>query len=209
MILSSFFWGYTITQIPAGHLAGIWSAQRLLSMGIFVCGLLTLVVPFGSYHGSWISVCVCRVGMGLCQGCLLPCAQTLIAKWAPPNERARLGKLFGRASPCFNNSIFFFIFLLFKIVILIFKNSNILDSLSVSLLVRASRNKEQKLFTLSWLVDDLFLKLNSNDIFAGLVQKYFQCILSLKMKITIIIVSFNTTIFLLLNNKLDNYLSNI
>ncbi|XP_033217679.1 putative inorganic phosphate cotransporter [Belonocnema kinseyi] len=91
LILSSFFWGYTITQIPAGYLAGIWSAQRLLSMGIFVCGLLTLVVPFGSYHGSWISVCICRVGMGLCQGCLLPCAQTLIAKWAPPNERARLG----------------------------------------------------------------------------------------------------------------------
>ena len=92
MILSSFFWGYIVTQIPSGYLAGIWSAQKLISIGIFLCGLLTLLIPFGSAEGNWIVTCICRVGIGLAQGCLLPCTQHLLSKWAPPNERARMGE---------------------------------------------------------------------------------------------------------------------
>ncbi|KAG7208912.1 hypothetical protein KM043_015092 [Ampulex compressa] len=90
-ILSSFFWGYTVIQVPSSYIAGIWSGQKLLSLGILLCGVLNLVVPLAARYGGLIAVCACRVGMGLSQGCLLPCVHTLLSKWAPPSERARLG----------------------------------------------------------------------------------------------------------------------
>ncbi|KAK2578284.1 hypothetical protein KPH14_007649 [Odynerus spinipes] len=90
-ILSSFFWGYTVMQVPSGYIAGIWSAQKLLSIGMFICGVFTLLTHLAAHYGNLIAVCVCRVGMGLCQGCLLPCVHTLLSKWVPPSERARMG----------------------------------------------------------------------------------------------------------------------
>ncbi|XP_076765702.1 putative inorganic phosphate cotransporter [Xylocopa sonorina] len=90
-ILSSFFIGYTVMQIPSGYIAGIWSAQKLLSCGILLCGILNILTPTAARYGDYIAVCVCRAGMGLCQSCLLPCTHTLLSKWAPPSERARLG----------------------------------------------------------------------------------------------------------------------
>ncbi|XP_003424100.3 putative inorganic phosphate cotransporter isoform X1 [Nasonia vitripennis] len=91
LVLSSFFWGYIVTQVPFGYLANAWSAQKLLSGGLFFCGLLSIVIPLVVDQGGWIIVCVCRVGMGLSQGCVLPGIQTLLARWVPPSERARLG----------------------------------------------------------------------------------------------------------------------
>ncbi|XP_050586505.1 putative inorganic phosphate cotransporter isoform X2 [Bombus affinis] len=93
LILSSFFWGYTIMQIPSGYIATVWSAQKLLSVGVLLCGIINILTPTVAHYGSYIGVCICRVGMGLCQSCLLPCIQTLLSKWAPPSERARLGTL--------------------------------------------------------------------------------------------------------------------
>lgn len=90
-ILSSFFWGYTIMQVPSGYIAGVWSAQKLLVIGIFLCGVFNLLVHFAANWGGIIAVCACRVGMGLTQSCLLPCIHTLLSKWVPPSERARMG----------------------------------------------------------------------------------------------------------------------
>nr|XP_003704538.2 PREDICTED: putative inorganic phosphate cotransporter isoform X2 [Megachile rotundata] len=91
MILSSFFWGYTVIQVPSGYIASVWSGQKLLCIGVFVCAILNALIPTVARYGGYIAVCICRVGMGLCQGCLLPCTHTLLSKWAPPNERSRLG----------------------------------------------------------------------------------------------------------------------
>ncbi|XP_058803237.1 putative inorganic phosphate cotransporter isoform X2 [Phymastichus coffea] len=91
LVLSSFFWGYVITQVPCGYFASTWSAQRLLSIGLLICGLLSIAIPLVVDDGGWIAVCACRMGMGLCQGCVLPGIQTLLARWVPPSERARLG----------------------------------------------------------------------------------------------------------------------
>lgn len=79
-------------QIPSGYLATIWNAQKLLAMGIFVCGTLNLLIPFAADIGNVAGVFICRVGMGLSQACLLPCVHTLLSKWVPPSERARLGE---------------------------------------------------------------------------------------------------------------------
>lgn len=92
LALSSFFWGYAVAQIPSGYIAGIWSAQMLLSIGMLLSGVFNVILPFATYQWNLVATCVSRVGMGLTQGCLLPSIHTLLSKWAPPSERARLGE---------------------------------------------------------------------------------------------------------------------
>ncbi|KAL6437426.1 hypothetical protein ACFW04_005133 [Cataglyphis niger] len=91
LVLSSFFWGYAITQVPSGYIAGIWSGQKLFSIGMLLCGVFSIVTPIVASQWGLPAVLVCRVGMGLMQACMLPCVHTLLSKWAPPSERARLG----------------------------------------------------------------------------------------------------------------------
>ncbi|XP_033323679.2 uncharacterized protein LOC117218986 [Megalopta genalis] len=90
-ILSAFFWGYTVMQIPSGYIARVWSGQKLLAVGMLLCGIFNILTPIAALFGDMIGVCICRALMGLSQSCLLPCTQTLLSKWAPPNERARFG----------------------------------------------------------------------------------------------------------------------
>lgn len=91
LVLSSFFWGYVVTQVPSGYIANIWSSQKLLAIGMLICGVFKMITPIVAHYGGLEAVLVCRVVMGLAQACLLPCIQTLLSKWAPPEERARLG----------------------------------------------------------------------------------------------------------------------
>ncbi|CAL1689630.1 unnamed protein product [Lasius platythorax] len=90
MILSSFFWGYTCTQIPASILAQRWSAQGLFSATLIISGLLTLGSPISAHYGGWQAVIAARVICGLAQGAALPSLHTLLSKWSPPEERGRL-----------------------------------------------------------------------------------------------------------------------
>lgn len=91
-ILSSFFWGYTCTQIPASILAQRWSAQKLFSVTLIISGLLTLGTPFAAHYNGWEAVIAARVICGLAQGATLPSLHTLLSKWSPPEERGRLGQ---------------------------------------------------------------------------------------------------------------------
>lgn len=54
LILSSFFWGYIITQIPAGQLAERCGAKYLLLVSMFICSLLTTVTPLCASYGGWM-----------------------------------------------------------------------------------------------------------------------------------------------------------
>ncbi|KAJ8684845.1 hypothetical protein QAD02_020638 [Eretmocerus hayati] len=90
-VLSSFLWGYIVTQIPFGYLADTWSARKLLFLGIGANGVASLLIPWLAGKWSWQAVCAARVCMGLGQGCLLPGFQTLLSRWVPPSEKVRLG----------------------------------------------------------------------------------------------------------------------
>ncbi|XP_037294468.1 putative inorganic phosphate cotransporter [Manduca sexta] len=90
-ILSSFFWGYVILQVPAGMLAGRFGGKFLIFASMVSTGIVNLLVPLAAVHGDWIAVCACRIVMGLTQGMLYPSLHGLLGHWAPVAERSRLG----------------------------------------------------------------------------------------------------------------------
>ncbi|XP_052747726.1 putative inorganic phosphate cotransporter isoform X2 [Galleria mellonella] len=91
MILSSFFWGYIVLQIPGGVLASRFGGKILILICIGVNSLITLLIPTAARLGDWQMVCACRVLQGLSQGFIYPSLHTLVAKWVPLEEKGRLG----------------------------------------------------------------------------------------------------------------------
>ncbi|KPJ16520.1 Putative inorganic phosphate cotransporter [Papilio machaon] len=93
VILSSFFWGYVVLQIPAGELAARYGGMVLITACIAINSAVSLLIPIGSHYGGWQLVCACRVVQGLLQGFLFPSMHNLIGKWVPLEEKSRLGTL--------------------------------------------------------------------------------------------------------------------
>ncbi|XP_069689174.1 putative inorganic phosphate cotransporter isoform X1 [Periplaneta americana] len=89
-ILSSFFYGYVLTQIPFGILAKKYGAKYFLGVGMLINSLFGLLVPLGANGGiEWLIVV--RFIQGLGEGPIVPCTHAMLAKWIPPNERSRMG----------------------------------------------------------------------------------------------------------------------
>ncbi|KAK9502635.1 hypothetical protein O3M35_011367 [Rhynocoris fuscipes] len=91
LILSSFFWGYVITQVPGGILADRYGGKLILGIGIAVSTIGTLLSPLAARYGGHITFIVVRVIMGLGQGVIYPSLHVLAANWVPTEERGRLG----------------------------------------------------------------------------------------------------------------------
>ncbi|KAF5292856.1 hypothetical protein FQR65_LT11108 [Abscondita terminalis] len=89
-ILSSFFYGYVITQIPFGILSKRYGAIWFLGVGMLINSVFSFLVPISATWGSgWLMAC--RFIQGLGEGPIVPCTHALLAKWIPPNERSRMG----------------------------------------------------------------------------------------------------------------------
>ncbi|XP_066258483.1 putative inorganic phosphate cotransporter isoform X1 [Euwallacea similis] len=89
-ILSSFFYGYVITQIPFGILAKKYGNIYFLGIGMLINSVFGLLVPAAAHMGVWWLIVV-RFIQGLGEGPIVPCTHALLAKWIPPNERSRMG----------------------------------------------------------------------------------------------------------------------
>lgn len=89
LILSSFFWGYVITQVPAGLLAQRFGPKVLLLSTAIICSVLTLLTPLAASI-DWKVLCALRVLQGLSQGFIFPSVHTSLAKWVHPSERGLL-----------------------------------------------------------------------------------------------------------------------
>nr|XP_018898759.1 PREDICTED: putative inorganic phosphate cotransporter isoform X3 [Bemisia tabaci] len=89
-ILSSFFWGYCLLQIPAGQLAEKIGPKFLLVAVVFFGGIVTVLTPFAAIHGGFYWMVFSRILQGAAQGFCYPCSNFLLSKWAPTPERGRL-----------------------------------------------------------------------------------------------------------------------
>ncbi|KAF6203094.1 hypothetical protein GE061_003508 [Apolygus lucorum] len=93
LILSSFFWGYVIMQVPGGLLAERFGGKVALGFGMLTSTLATLATPLVARMGGAIGLIVLRFILGLGQGPLYPSLNVLLAHWAPTHERGRLGAI--------------------------------------------------------------------------------------------------------------------
>ncbi|XP_053962823.1 putative inorganic phosphate cotransporter [Anastrepha ludens] len=89
-VLSSFFCGYILLQIPAGAWARRYGGRLLLLLSISLTSLLALLTPLSVSLGNWPLLCALRFGQGLLQGVMLPTVATIMSKWAPVEERSAM-----------------------------------------------------------------------------------------------------------------------
>ncbi|XP_069106176.1 sialin-like isoform X1 [Argopecten irradians] len=103
LILSSFFYGYALTQIPGGFLADKFGGKRLFGYGILITAVLSLLTPLAAEAGTW-AVVVVRIMMGLAEGVTIPAISSMQGKWLPRLERAFLSNI-ANAGAHFGNVI--------------------------------------------------------------------------------------------------------
>ncbi|XP_013178070.1 PREDICTED: vesicular glutamate transporter 1 isoform X1 [Papilio xuthus] len=89
LVLSSFFYGYLVTQLPGGWLAAKIGGNRVFAIGIGATSLLTLFTPPLAHTSTALLIAV-RIVEGLFEGVTYPCIHAVWSRWAPASERARL-----------------------------------------------------------------------------------------------------------------------
>ncbi|CAH2096599.1 unnamed protein product [Euphydryas editha] len=86
VILSSFFWGYIVMQIPGGLLAKRYGGKPIVLFALLSNAVICVSLPNLVHFGGWQIVCACRVLMGMTQACIVPSTHTLLGKWLPVHE---------------------------------------------------------------------------------------------------------------------------
>ncbi len=87
IILSSFFWGYTLLQIPGGWLADRFGGKNVLCFGVLWWSIFTMLTPLAR---TVTSMAVYRTLMGLGEGVNFPSIQSITSRWFPAGERSRV-----------------------------------------------------------------------------------------------------------------------
>ena len=83
---SSFFWGFVISQFPAGGLLSYYfPAHRVYGLSVLTATCLNFLMPTAIRLGPYAAVAI-RFIIGLSNGVAIPSVPAIIAKWAPPSE---------------------------------------------------------------------------------------------------------------------------
>ncbi|XP_021924654.1 putative inorganic phosphate cotransporter isoform X2 [Zootermopsis nevadensis] len=82
IILSSFFWGYLIFQIPGGRIAEVVGAKRVFGGAVLINGALAIVLPFLA-RTHWILLLVVRAMQGASLGTVvaMPLCGLVLNAW--------------------------------------------------------------------------------------------------------------------------------
>ncbi|XP_025090955.1 sialin-like [Pomacea canaliculata] len=88
LILGAFFYGYVVTQIPGGWLAGRIGGKRLFGYGLLCTSVLTLVTPLAARAGVGVVVAV-RVLEGIGEAVTFPAMHSMWGVWSPVYERSK------------------------------------------------------------------------------------------------------------------------
>eukprot|EP00043_Microstomoeca_roanoka_P000892 m.29807 g.29807 ORF g.29807 m.29807 type:complete len:547 (-) comp10552_c0_seq2:219-1859(-) len=91
IVLSAFFYGYIVTQLPGGWLATKFGGKKVFGYGVLCTSVLTLLTPVVSR--VFPLLLALRVVEGLGEGVTYPAMHAMFARWAPPAERTKLATL--------------------------------------------------------------------------------------------------------------------
>lgn len=86
-LLSCYFWGYLISQMPSARVAENFSAKWVMWIAVAINVICTLLTPVLT-KAHYVGLIFMRVLEGVGGGATFPAMHCMIAAWAPPNERS-------------------------------------------------------------------------------------------------------------------------
>lgn len=87
LILSTFYCGYVISQVPGGWAAQLFGGRRVLYFSFVLWSVTCALVPLDPNRVHLLVIA--RLLIGVAQGFIFPSIHTVLAQWVPPNERSR------------------------------------------------------------------------------------------------------------------------
>ena len=110
-VVGMFFAGYMVFQMPGGRMGEVFGGKKVdicavknfmiilysskvMSLAMGGVAGLTLLIPsaakLGGHTGYPYYLVIVRVLMGLCEAASFPCITSMLARWAPEQERATM-----------------------------------------------------------------------------------------------------------------------
>ncbi|CAM9138832.1 unnamed protein product [Ectocarpus sp. 4 AP-2014] len=90
LTLSSYYFGFTVSQVPGGYMAKRCGGKATLGLCFLLWFPLSAALASSIRSGYAAPVVVgCRLGIGLAQGMFLPAAQSVLGHWIPARRRGR------------------------------------------------------------------------------------------------------------------------
>uniref|UniRef100_A0A0A9BRS6 Major facilitator superfamily (MFS) profile domain-containing protein n=1 Tax=Arundo donax TaxID=35708 RepID=A0A0A9BRS6_ARUDO len=87
MLLSMFYCGYVLSQIPGGLAAQRIGGRRVLLLSFIFWSLICGIIPLDPNRVTILVLS--RLFVGVAQGFIFPAIHTVLAQWVPPQERSR------------------------------------------------------------------------------------------------------------------------
>lgn len=87
LILSVFYYGYVISQIPGGWAAQRFGGRRVLLWSFIMWSFTCAFTPLDPKRTTFLVLSRLLIGVG--QGFIFPSIHTVLAQWVPPHERSR------------------------------------------------------------------------------------------------------------------------
>ncbi|XP_074602218.1 sialin-like [Brevipalpus obovatus] len=91
-IQSALFYGNVLIQLPAGRISELFGVRMTLGPSILVAAILSAFMPLAVRSGTLAAFSL-RFIQGIFLGLAFPSMHTLLAQWAPKNERSILSSL--------------------------------------------------------------------------------------------------------------------
>jgi MFS family permease len=91
-----FFLGYVLLQMAGGHLAGKWSAKKLVSLCLVFWGVCAVGCGLAK---TFYQFEIARFLLGVSESCVFPATVVLLAHWFPSAERARANAFWNLCQP--------------------------------------------------------------------------------------------------------------
>lgn len=91
ILMSAFFWSYTLTMIPAGHLLNTIGPKKVLGGAAFAWGAVTMATAACWNFTSFIAI---RIGLGLTEAPAFPANARVVSVWVPKRERTFASAMF-------------------------------------------------------------------------------------------------------------------
>ncbi|XP_064429523.1 voltage-gated purine nucleotide uniporter SLC17A9 isoform X4 [Mirounga angustirostris] len=90
IVLSSFFWGYCLTQVVGGHLGDRIGGEKVILLSASAWGVITAATPLLARLGSahLVFMTFSRILTGLLQGVYFPALTSLLSQKVRESERA-------------------------------------------------------------------------------------------------------------------------